>query len=146
MWHKLCRIFIDNDFQRIIWLVKFTYEYFREVLNLAHVCRNWRSLVFKYDLLEEFMERFDEDENYISDWIFISFSWSMIRNAYTHIISVPIYKLFLIVLSVRKFKKKDTLEKELKSCCVRLMVTADPVLTAAYQFKRKLYLTFLYHN
>ena len=48
-----------------IWL-----EYFREVLNLAHVCRDWRSLVFKYDLLEEFMERFDEDEDYISDWIF----------------------------------------------------------------------------
>ena len=37
---------------------------------MAHVCRAWRSLVFKYDLLEEFMERFDEDEDYISDWIF----------------------------------------------------------------------------
>ena len=45
--------------------------------------------------------------------------------------------------SDRKSKKKDALEKELKSCCVRLMVTADPVLTAAYQFKRKLYLNIV---
>ena len=92
------------------------------------------------------MERFDEDEDYISDWIFISvFGHDVIENTkclYAH--SVLIYKLFLIVLSVRKFEKKDTLEKELKSCCVRLMVTADPVLTAAYQFKRKLYITFLH--
>ena len=40
---------------------------------MAHVCRAWRSLVFKYDLLEEFMERFDEDEDFISDWISISY-------------------------------------------------------------------------
>jgi len=49
---------------------------FREVLNLAHVCRDWRSLVFKYDLLEEFMERFDENEDYISDRIFIIYDIS----------------------------------------------------------------------
>ena len=47
---------------------------------MAHVCRAWRSLVFKYDLLEEFMERFDEDEDFISDWIFTRYKSQLSTN------------------------------------------------------------------
>ena len=66
---SLCRIFMDNDFERKIWRLVNKNISGRSLI-WAHVCRDWRSLVFKYDLLEEFMERFDEDEDFISDWIF----------------------------------------------------------------------------
>lgn len=74
--------------------------------------------MFKYELLEMFLERFDVDEELIK----VGF-------------------VLLVLTLLNHSVKKDQLDRELKSCCNRLLVTPDSVLTAAYYMKR-----FFYRN
>ena len=80
---------------------------------MCHVSKSWRRTVFKYELLEMFLERFDVDEELIK----VGF-------------------VLLVLTLLNHSVKKDQLDRELKSCCIRLLVTPDSVLTAAYYMKR----------